>query len=199
VGSVEAVPRADMQPIVWAIEYLGWNAKWVTGYAGTNDVMIALDRGEVELTATSNIFQIQDRLKSGNLTVLTQTGMVKDGTVVGRPEFGNAALFIKQMEGKIGDRVAQRAFEYWKALNAADKFLALAPETPPDILIAYREAFGKASQDPRFVEMGAKVSDDFTPISGEEFESVLNVLVETPPEALDYLKSLMRKQGLRVR
>jgi tripartite-type tricarboxylate transporter receptor subunit TctC len=199
VGSVEAVPRADMQPILWSIEYLGWNAKWVTGYSGTNDVMLAFDRGEVDLTATSNIFQIQERLKSGGLTILSQTGTVKNGHAVGRPELDHVPLFTEQIEEKITNGAARKAFDYWKALNSADKFLALTPDTPAEIVGAYREAFRKTSEDPSFIEAGARLSEGFGPISGEEYQSLLNVLVDTPQEALDYLKRLMRKQGLRVR
>src|SRR5439155_20928545 len=65
LGSALAIPRSAMQPALWAIEYLGWNAAWVTGYRGTNEVMLALDRGDVEMTSTANLFQIRDRLASG--------------------------------------------------------------------------------------------------------------------------------------
>jgi tripartite-type tricarboxylate transporter receptor subunit TctC len=198
IGSVEASPRTDMQPILWGIEFLGWNAKWITGYSGTNDVMIALDRGEIDVTATSNIFQLSGRLKEGNLKILAQTGTVKHGQFVGRPELGDAPIFINQMDGKIKDRVALQAFDYWKALNSSDKIMTLAPDTPPEILAAYREAYQSMSKDPDFIEKGSKISDSFDTISGDEFQSILKTLVETSPEALDFLKTLMRKQGLEV-
>jgi len=45
MGSVGPWPRAAMLVALWGIEYLGWNARWVCGYAGTTDVMLALERG----------------------------------------------------------------------------------------------------------------------------------------------------------
>jgi hypothetical protein len=198
IGSPDAMPRAAMQPVLWGIEYLGWNAKWVTGYAGTNEVMLAFDRGEVDMTSTGNIFQIQDRLNGGRLTILTQTGTIENGRIVGRAQFGNAPIFSEQMAGKITDPTAQKAFAYWGALNASDKWLGLPPDTPDAILAAYREAFRNASDDKEFLDMGGKISDGFTPISGPDFEGLVNTLVDTTPEALDYAKGLMRKQGLKV-
>src|SRR5262245_17031196 len=41
LGSALVIPRPMLQPGIWAIEYLGWNAQWIVGYKGTNDVMLA--------------------------------------------------------------------------------------------------------------------------------------------------------------
>jgi tripartite-type tricarboxylate transporter receptor subunit TctC len=198
IGSIGAVPHTGMQPIVWGIAYLGWNAKWIAGYPGTNEVMIAVERGEVDVTSTSNIFQLSERLKSGTLKIVTQTGTVKDGRVVGRPELGDAPIFLNQMDGKVKGGVAQKAFEYWKALNSSDKILFLTPNTPPEILATYRDAFERMSNDPEFIAMGSRISDGFDTISGDEFQSTLKSLVETPQEAIDFLKDMMRQQGIQV-
>jgi hypothetical protein len=144
IGTIGPVPRAGMQPAVWSIEYLGWNAKWVAGYPGSNEVMLALDRGELELSATSNIFLVEERIKAGAVKILFQGGQLEGGKVVGRPEFGDAPIFLAQMQGKITDPVAQKAFEYWVALSSIDKWLALAPGTPDQILATYRDTFKKA-------------------------------------------------------
>jgi tripartite-type tricarboxylate transporter receptor subunit TctC len=198
IGSALAIPRSAMQPALWGIEYLGWNAVWVTGYHGTNEVMLALDRGEVEMTSTANLFQIQDRLASGELKLVNQTGTLENGRMVGRPEFGDAPLFLEQMAGRISDPVAQRAFEYWVALDRGDKWLALAPGTPDSVLAAYREAFARMAVDRDFLRRGEKISDDFTPMGPRDVEAIAQTLADTPPDAIDYTKSLMRKQGIRV-
>ncbi len=86
IGSVQSMPRPGTQPILWCIEYLGWNATWVSGYHGTDEIMLALDRGEIDMTSTGNIFQIQDRLDRGLLKIIYQTGALKDGRIVGRAD-----------------------------------------------------------------------------------------------------------------
>lgn len=198
IGTIGPVPRAGIQPAVWSIEYLGWNAKWVAGYPGTSQLLVAFDRGEVELTSTANIFLIEDRLKAGGAKVLFQTGSTDGGKAAGREDFGNVPNFLDLMKGKISDPLAQKAFAYWVALSSLDKWLGLAPETPDDIVEIYREAFRKFSVDPEFVELGDKISDGFTPAEGTAVESFARTLAETPPEALSYLTDLMRKQGVRA-
>ena len=146
IGSVQSMPRPGTQPILWSIEYLGWNGAWVGGYRGTNETMFALDRGEIDMTATGNIFQIQDRLNSGQLKIVYQTGALKDGRIVGRADFGAAPLFPDLMKGKITDPIAQKAFRLWTTLNTGDKWLALAQGTPDAILAAYRDAFDKLAR-----------------------------------------------------
>jgi putative tricarboxylic transport membrane protein len=198
IGSALAVPRSAMQPALWCIEYLGWNAIWVTGYRGTNEVMLAFDRGEIEMTSTGNIFQIQERLNSGQLKIVNQTGGMENGKIVGRPDFGDAPLFPVQMQGKIKDATARKAFDYWQALDIGDKWLALAPGTAAPVVAAYREAFRKTAADPDFRERGEVISDGFAPMTAGDVGTIVQTLVDTPNDALDYTKSLMRKQGLRV-
>jgi hypothetical protein len=198
IGSVLAMPRPAIQPALWCIEYLGWNATWVTGYRGTSETMLALDRGEIDMTSTANIFQIQDRLNSGQLKLISQTGSLEGGKIVGRVEFGNAPLFPDLMKGKINDPIARKAFDLWTAMNGGDKWLGLAPATPDNILAAYREAFAKVAADREFLDQGEKISDGFAPMSPRDVEIVVGILADTPMDAVDYTKALMRKQGLRI-
>src|SRR5436190_9325347 len=58
MGGVAGQPRAGTQMTVWGVDILDWNVKWVLGYPGTNDLFVALERGEIEMTATSNLFQV---------------------------------------------------------------------------------------------------------------------------------------------
>jgi hypothetical protein len=198
IGTVEAMPRPGTQPILWCIEYLGWNGAWVHGYRGTSETMFALDRGEIDMTSTGNMFQIQDRLKSGQLKIINQTGALQGGRIVGRADFGDVPLFPDMMQGKIKDPIAQKAFDLWMALNTGDKWLALAPGTPDDILAAYRGAFDKLAVEPAFLQQGDKISEGFAPMSARDVEIVVGTLTDTPSEAVEFTKAMMRRQGLRV-
>jgi hypothetical protein len=198
IASVQAMPRPAIQPVIWCIEYLGWNAGWVPGYRGTSETMFALDRGEADMTSTGNIFQIKERLDSGQLKIVAQTGALQNGRIVGRAEFGDAPLIPDLMQGKIKEPIAQKAFNLWTALNTGDKWLALAPGTPDGILAAYREAFAKVAAEPDFLEQGEKISEGFAPMSARDVEAVVGTLTDTPIEAVDYTKALMRKQGLHI-
>ena len=43
---------------MWGREFAGWNFRWVHGYPGTVELMLALQRGEIHMTATANMAQI---------------------------------------------------------------------------------------------------------------------------------------------
>jgi tripartite-type tricarboxylate transporter receptor subunit TctC len=198
MGGTGGVPRSGMLITMWGMEYLGWNAKWVLGYPGTNDLMIALERGEVEMTSTANMFEIAKLTKGGKFEVLTQSGTLRAGTVVGRPDFGEAPIFSEQMKGKIGDPLAQKSFAFWRAQNSIDKWLALPPDTPAPVVEAYRAAYGALSGDPEFVEQGKKMSEDFVPMSYRDIETLVTTLDQTPADATEYIHVLLRKQGIQA-
>jgi hypothetical protein len=198
VGSVLTVPRPAIQPALWGTAYLGWNTTWVTGYRSTPEVMLALDRGEIDMTSTASIFQIADRLKSGQLKLVTQTGTIEAGKVVRRAEFGDAPLFPDLIQGKITEPAAREAFDLWTAMNGGDKWLALAPGTADDVVKAYRDAFAKLSVDQPFLEQGERISEGFAPMPARDVEYVVQALADTPSEAVEFTKALMRKQGVRI-
>ena len=198
VGNSGTHVAPGTQPAMWGIEYLGWNARWVVGYPGIPELMLAFDRGEVDLASTADLTLLRERLKGGRLKVLLQGGSLQNGKLVGRPEFGDVPIFRNMMNGKITDPTAQKAFDYWVAGSNIDKWLGLAPLTPDAILAIYREVFRKFAADREFMESGEKLSSGFSVAAAEDVETFVRVLADTPQEALTYLTDLMRKQGLRV-
>lgn len=198
MGSIGGTPRSGMQMTAWGIEYLGWNAKWVVGYRGTNDLMIALERGEIDMTSTANMFQVIKIRESGQIKILAQSGTLESGAIGARPEFSDVPIFPHLMKGKITDPIAQKAFDYWLSINSVDKWLAALGGTPKDIVETYRNAFAKVSSDAEFTTHGKKISEDFTPMNYQDMVVLVKTLAATPPEAIGHTSALMRKQGLQV-
>jgi tripartite-type tricarboxylate transporter receptor subunit TctC len=198
MGSLGGIPRSGMQMTAWGVELLGWNAKWVLGYRGTNELMLALERGEIDMTSTGNLFLIQKLLTTGNFNIVAQSGTLKDNVLTGRPDFGNAPLLTKLVEGKLGDPLAAKAFEYWSAIAVTDKWVALPPKTPAPVTAAYRDAYDKTIADADFLERVRKISDDFVPMRSKEVETLIHKLSSLPDEATAYMATLLRKQGLQT-
>jgi tripartite-type tricarboxylate transporter receptor subunit TctC len=196
MGAVAGVPRAGMQTTAWGIDLLGWNAKWVVGYPGTNDLFVALERGEIDMTASGNLFQVAKLVQGGKVKVLNQTGTLTAGKMVPRPEFSDAPVFTNELQGKLPAGVQQKAFNYWFSLVVLDKWLALPQDTPAPILKAYRDAFDKMTKDPEFLERGRKISEDFEAQAGPDVDALLKTLGDTTPEALDYIKNMLKTQGV---
>ena len=102
---------------LWGIECLGWNVKWVLGYQGTNDVMIALDRGEVDMAITGDLNKIRNLLSTGKVKIVALSGP--------RAELADVPQIGDQVIDKIDDPLEKKAFAYWRNYNALDKWIAL--------------------------------------------------------------------------
>jgi tripartite-type tricarboxylate transporter receptor subunit TctC len=198
MGALSGVPRSGMQMTAWGVTYLDWNAKWVLGYRGTQDLMLALVRGEIEMTTTANLFVIQDFLASGKYKLVAQSGSLQNGQVIPRPEFGDAPVFANLIEGHIKDATMQKGFEYWSSLTALDKWLALPPNSPEAYVRAYREAFAMASHSPQFADLGRKISDDIEPMPYADVSLLISRLGRTPPAAVAAISAMLRKQGIEA-
>ncbi|MEA2976747.1 MAG: hypothetical protein QOF19_2267 [Alphaproteobacteria bacterium] len=197
MGSLGGTPHSTQQATAWGIEFLDWNAKWVTGYRGTPDIFISLERGEIDMSGTGNVQLINRLTETGQFKVLVQTGTLSEGKIVARSEFGkDVPMFAKLMEGKIKDPIAKKGFDYWYALLTTDKWVALPPNTPQPIVDAYRAAFNKLFSDAEFIEKAKKVSEDFELQHANDMEATVMTLGGTPPEALTYISTMLRKQGL---
>jgi tripartite-type tricarboxylate transporter receptor subunit TctC len=199
MGTTSGAFRSNMHMAAWGAEVLGWNLKWVTGYRGTSELFIALERGEIDMTTTSNIASIAKLLAGGRFKILAQSGGRKDGRLVPRPEFGDAPMMAQMVEGKIKDPLAAEGFEYWLTIHTGpDKWLALPPRTPEPIAAAYREAYRAVLADPEFIERSKKLTDDFTAVAYDEVEAWMKKLGATAPEALDFVAAMIRRQGFKV-
>jgi tripartite-type tricarboxylate transporter receptor subunit TctC len=196
MGSLGGIPRSGMQTTAWGVAVLGWNAKWIVGYPGTNELLLALDRGEIEMTATGNLFHIRKLLGTGKFKILSQSGSLRNGKLTSRAEFEGAPFVVDMMKNKIKDPLQQQAFDYWTSITALDKWVALPPGTPEAYLKVYRDAFEQAAADPEFTEQGRKVSEDFEPMTGDDVTFLVTRIGKTSPEALAYLADMLKKQGL---
>jgi hypothetical protein len=198
MGAPGGVPRSGMQMTALGVAFLGWNVKWVVGYRGTNELMLALESGEIDMTSTGNLFQIQRLIDTGKFRILVQSGTLRNGSIVPRGEFGDAPVMTKLLDGKITDPLAMKALDYWSSIAVTDKWLALPPKTPEPIVGVYRAAYAAIGQDPEFIQQGRRISDDFRPLSSSDVETLIRRLGSLPPQAIDYMIDILHKQGLEA-
>jgi tripartite-type tricarboxylate transporter receptor subunit TctC len=196
MGSIGGVPRSGMQSTAWGIAHLGWNAKWVVGYRGTQDLFIALQRGEIDMTATGNLRDVQHLLDNGSVKILTQSGTIRNGELSKRPEFGDAPVLASIVKPKITASLEQQAFDYWTALTSIDKWFALPPGTPEPIVKVYQEAYEKIGKDEEFIARARKISEDIEPQSGADVKRLIDTLGSVPTPAIEQISVMLKKQGL---
>jgi len=182
--------RTTMWAVILGTEILHWNVKWVFGYPGTNDLRLALARGEIDMTTTSDLEQIRIASATGKFVTYFQTGTQVTGSLVPRPEFGDAPMFTDLIKDKVADPVAREAVAYWTDLIKVGDWLALVPGTPDAIVAAHRQAFHETVNDPEFVERARTVFPQVIEVSGPELAKIAGNLAHTSQRTLDYLAQL---------
>lgn len=190
--------RSGEQVVFWGMEYLNWNAKIVIGYRGTNELSIAMDRGEIDMHTTSNVFLVKKLMQSGRFNIIGQSGMLANGKFAPRPDFPDAPVIGDVIGAKITNPTAQQAFDYLQSFTATDKWVGLREGTADDILQVYRETFNKIVADPDFQARAGTGGEDMSPQAPQDVELLIRQMADLTPEAEDYIKDLQRRHGLDV-
>lgn len=183
MGTNAGAPRRGMRMSMWGDRFLGWNMKWVTGYPGSNDLLLALERGEIEMSTFGRDYLADKLTDTSKYKILFTEGVSKNDRAIGRAEIDNAPKFVDAMQGKLGDQKMQAAFDYWRA-GFMFKWVTLPPNTPQGVLDAYREAFVKLSKDPEFIQLGDQVMPGFSVVPPEDMARAIINLEKTSDEAL---------------
>jgi hypothetical protein len=180
---------------LWGHKYLGWNTRWVVGYPGSTDLVLALERGEIDMTSFPRAYVIDRLTDTKQFKIIYLDGLDKDAPKSGRADADSAPLFTDAMKGKIADAKMQAAYDYWRA-SKVFKWVALPPKTPDAIVEAYRAAFNKILADADFKTQAANTLESFTVISPERTAEMIRTLAATSDAAIETTKALMQEQGL---
>ncbi len=188
--------RSGMMMTMWGIKLLNWNVKWVLGYRGSADMVLAMQRKEADMTTLATMHEIQSLLASGDYAIVCQSGALDNGKLKARPEYA-APLFNDLVAGKITEDKYSRAFGYWKQLTLPGQWFALPPATPDSIVSLYRKAFEAAEQDAEFKDRIKKVAADTIPMTVADTEGLIRGLSETDNDILGTIQSIQREQGIQ--
>ena len=190
VGDVDGI-RNWVPMTVWAAEYLGWNLKWIYGYPGTGELVLALRQGEFDMFATQNAKIIQGLFKDGVVEYLAQQDDER------RPDFSDVPTFDEILGAKKPSDASWQAYLAWAGPGVVDKFLVAPEGTPDDIVRLLREAFRKMSQDPEFKDQATKFFGAAWSVRpGEKTEALIREVTTISPEAMKFLVKIRKKYGL---
>jgi tripartite-type tricarboxylate transporter receptor subunit TctC len=197
IGVVDG-DRSWEQMITWGAELLGWNVRFVVGYPGSAMMLLAIRRGETHMMGTSNLFILKDMFATGEFVGVAQLG---GGASVGediaqRSEFGKIPTFTTLVQGKL-QGLPGETFDFWSALNDMDKWYALPPGTPKEIVDTYRTAWDKMVKDPEFIRQGKILfSADFATVSGAVITEHVRKTAYPKSEVVAFMDQLKAKNGL---
>jgi tripartite-type tricarboxylate transporter receptor subunit TctC len=152
--------------------------KVVSGYPGTRDVNLAMNRGEVNgscgLFGSSIMTQWRKEVESGQIKLVIQMGAQKS------KQFGDIPSvfdFAKTDE----DRQILEIHFHQQLLSRP---YAFPPNVPADRLKAMRAAFMATMKDKDFLADAQKIGLDIDPVSGDEIEAALKRFASFPPQVL---------------
>ena len=164
---------------------LGTRMKPINGYPGQNDVLLAMERREIDGHPSAFFSSVRS----------TRPTWLRDKTAKAIVQYGAEKLaelpdvpFAPDLVGNDGDRlVMQAAF----APLALGRPLLMPPGVAAERVAALRAAFAATMADPDFLAEGERVGLGLNaPRSGEQIQEVVERAYQSPPRVIDRLRQL---------
>jgi tripartite-type tricarboxylate transporter receptor subunit TctC len=163
----------------------GTKFKIVSGYKGTTDIVLAMERGEVEGLGDWSWSNIQTRkpdyLRDHKIVILAQSALEK------APDLPNVPLVLDFAKNDTDRKVMELFFSQ----KTAARPVLLPPGVPADRVALLRSAFMKMAADPQFKKDAEKSKLEISPSSGESVEKVVKLIASASPEMIERLKSAL--------
>lgn len=192
VGDTDGI-RTWVAMTVWGAKYLGWNLRWIVGYPGTGEMVLAFRQGEIEMMGTANSKLIEDLKKDNLVDILAQMGDER------RKDYPNIPTFVELLGDKRPKGAAWQAYLLWAGPNEVDKFLMAPPDTPGNIVNLLRTAWGKMVQDSEFQEQATNFfGDAWIARDGAKTEKLIRDATDATPEAKEFLRQIRKSYDLPV-
>ena len=164
---------------------LGTRMKPINGYPGQNDVLLAMERREIDGHPSAFFSSVRS----------TRPTWLRDKTAKAIVQYGAEKLaelpdvpFAPDLVGHDGDRlVMQAAF----APLTLGRPLLTPPGVASERVAALRAAFAATMADPDFLAEGERVGLGLNaPRSGEQIQEVVERAYQSPPRVIDRLRQL---------
>ena len=178
-------------PDVYALmlkNVFGVKLRLVTGYPGTAEIALALERGEVDGLCgwdwSSVKSQKADWVRDKKLNVLVQVSLDPE------PELTkNGVPSIWKFEPKEDDR---KVAELVVSQQVFMRSFVAPPATPAEQIGILRTAFDATMADPAFLADAEKMKLSITPLSGAKVQDVVAKLYATPKDLVERAKNVIK-------
>jgi hypothetical protein len=159
--------------------------KLINGYPGQNDVLLAMERREVD-GHPSAFFSSVRSIRPTWLPDKTAKAIVQYGPEQ-LPELAHVPFALDLVTNE-DDRLTMQAA--WAPLALGRPFL-MPPGVPLERVAALRAAFTTTMTDPDFLAEGEKIGLGLNaPRSGEELQALMARTYASPPRVIDRLRQL---------
>ena len=184
-----AVPGASSSAAIGLAvisKLFGTQYKVISGYQSGNETRLAMERGEVDATASMSWASLRDNqpewLTQKKVNLLMQLALRKVPdlpqvpviTEFARNDSDRAILELVMMSAEVG------------------RTIVTPPGLPPDRLAMLRNAFDRMVKDESFLADAKKSNLEINPLSGAEMHTLILRLSKTPPELLEQTRTIVR-------
>jgi tripartite-type tricarboxylate transporter receptor subunit TctC len=161
-------------------EFLGLNFKIVTGYSSSADIMLAIERKEVDGRA-------------GSLTSITPFIERKLVRPIIRARASEPGIEQLPVDENLAPNPRAKAI---MALRSAPEVIGrpyvMPPGTPEELAKIMREAFAKVMSDKELVAEATKAKMDLNFVNGDEAQKVLKEVLEQPKDIVDEVSKYIK-------
>jgi tripartite-type tricarboxylate transporter receptor subunit TctC len=172
---------AGSDPNIFASFYrnvLGAKIKVVTGYPGTNEIQLAVERGEVDGLCGLSWSTLKGRyphwLKEKRANILVQAGIKKQPELPDVPSASDLAKATDQTQ----------ILRLLLIGQAMARPFAAPPGIPADRRAALIAAFERTTADPDFLAEGERLNFEVNPVSANQLDALLAEAYATPKDVI---------------
>ena len=160
----------------------GTKFKLIMGYRGSNEAMLAVERGEVEGHSTSwTAVHVAHPswYPDKSITILVQFALKRHPNL---PDIPTAVELARNDE----ERKILTAIMATTEIGSA---FFTTPEVPADRVAALRRAFDAAMKDPELLAEAQKLQIGVSPVTGEELQKLVVSVSDLPPDLLEKVRT----------
>lgn len=163
----------------------GARFKLVAGYKSADEVLLAMERGEVDMVGATGISTVMAKhatqLKDGTIKLIYQSALTRHPEIPDVPTIGELGPSDE----------AKQVLDLFASGSAIGRALVAPPNTPAERVTALRRAVAATLSDPEFVAYAKKHNLELEPGSGEELDAIVSKMLGTPKAAVTKAKDVM--------
>jgi tripartite-type tricarboxylate transporter receptor subunit TctC len=160
--------------------------KVVTGFNGTTEIALAMERGEVEGSATpleSLTSYRADWVRDRKIRILVQYTAVRD------PEMPDIPTMVELGRSE----EARQILGFYASAAEVGRSIVAPPAMPAQTVAALRRAFDEMLADPVFLEDGKRAGIQLKPMSGERLQDLIARVGDFPPVLVEKARQAREK------
>ncbi|HEY6256745.1 MAG TPA: tripartite tricarboxylate transporter substrate-binding protein [Xanthobacteraceae bacterium] len=160
---------------------IGTRFNIITGYPGTTEIALAMERGEVQGIGDWSWSSLKAArpswLAEKKLNILLQSALQREPEL---PDVPFALDFVK-------NEADRKVMELYLTQKTAARPVIAPPGLPADRVAALREAFAALAQDKEFLADAQKTGLDVSPVPGAEIDRVVALITSASTETAQRL------------